>query len=585
MIANAVDTVVSWFAPHAALRRMHARQVLNRGYESAKAHRLRRTVASNLSADSHLLHDADSLRAEARRLVRDNAYAKGVIRAATRNIIGTGIKPQCRVERRNGDQNEKFNQLAEKAWKRWQSACDVTGQLSFAEILRLIISERWEAGEVLVRFVRIDDQSRFLPFAIELIDADRLASEYDVARRFNVSQGNEIRRGIELDAMGRPVAYYLYDHHPNEVNSHNWEIKRVPASEVIHLFRVTRVGQTRGVTEFAPVLSWMEKTDRYVDHEITSSAIASCFSVAIKSVDGSGTGIAPPAGSDTSDSSGNSFDHVEPGMVARLFPDEDISVINPARGQSEAQAWINLMLRSMGVGTGLSYERLTRDYSQTNYSSNRASDLEDRREFRSEQQWIIDRFCIPVWKRFISECVRAELPGFPTAFDLLRDIDRWMEHIWQPPGWEWVDPTKEVAASIDAIENDLSTLEEEVAKRGNRDWRDVLAQRAREKQLKKELEADGDEEETPDDPKEEQPAESVGDDVSDGEDRPGDGESGDEVSADDAGDGDTSRHLRLRADGSHSGSDPDGRHATAEAGATAGLAPAGVDSEYVGVDS
>jgi capsid protein len=51
--------------------------------------------------------------------------------------------------------------------------------------------------------------------------------------------------------------------------------------------------------------------------------------------------------------------------------------------------------------------------------------------------------------------------------------------LWTPRGWDWVDPYKDVQASVSAIRSGLSTYQRECAKRGL-DWRKVFAQRAAE---------------------------------------------------------------------------------------------------------
>lgn len=493
LIGEIIDRAVSIVSPASAARRAHARAVYNsvakRNYEAAKRDRLNANwLATNRSADATMLADADEVRARARDLTRNNAYARGIIRAAVRNIVAHGIRPQARVERPDGEQNEAVNSVQESLWDKWQCRADVAGRMTFYEIQQLVVSERWEAGELLVRFVKDEsDRSRPIPLALQLIDADQLASDAYSARRISKETSNEVRRGVEVDATGKPVAYWLYDSHPNDVNGTFPTPKRYDASEFIHLFRPLRIGQSRGISEFSTVVRWAKGLHRYVDYEMDAKSVASCYSVVIKTLDGAASGgLLPPSGEDSTDANSNSFEHIEPGMVARLMPGEDVSVINPARSESESAAWINLMLRSMGVGTGLSYERLTRDYSQTNYSSNRAGDLEDRREFRMEQNWLIEHLCRPVWERVISAAVESGLPGFPGAAEFVADYDRWTNHVWQPPGWEWVDPEKEANASIAAINGNLTTLSEEVGKRGG-DWRDTLKQRAVELALQAEL--------------------------------------------------------------------------------------------------
>lgn len=489
---NVIDRVIGYFSPSAALNRMQDRRAydfakdkegeINRAYEAARTSRLNQSWrAYNRSADLELQDDADTIRARARDLVRNNAYARGIIRAKVRNVVGAGIKPQARVKSTDGEENEDFNELVEKLWDRFQRQVDVTGRQTFYEMQQTIVSEVAEAGEVLVKFVRSSDPTRVVPFALELIDIDRLS---DDQLQINQQNGNEIRRGVEIEATGKTVAYWLYPYHPNDLNTLHVIAERQPAEDFIHLFRPNRVGQTRGVSDFAPIVQWLRNLDKYMDNEMVSSAVASCFSVVIKSIGaGSDGGLLGDSSDDGQDQNGNPFEYLEPAIVSRLFPGEDIETIDPSRGHTEAISWITLMLRSMGVGTGLSYERLTRDYSQTNYSSNRASDLEDRREFRMEQQWLIDHFCVPVWERFLSLAVAIELPDMPTPFEFIADFQRWTEHEWQPPGWEWVDPLKEVTATIMAVENNLTTLAKEGLKRDGSDWRGTIKQRGKEKEL------------------------------------------------------------------------------------------------------
>ena len=94
---NILDKVVGYISPHAGLRRAQARQLLKRAYQGAEANRLtNHKKPRNLAADSELMgpFGADALRAWARALVRDNAYAWNVVDTIVSNIIGDGITAQ-----------------------------------------------------------------------------------------------------------------------------------------------------------------------------------------------------------------------------------------------------------------------------------------------------------------------------------------------------------------------------------------------------------------------------------------------------------------------------------------------------------
>lgn len=487
MIGEALDHVVSWINPAKAARRSHARNVYQRGrrsYEGAKNDRTNSNWRTqNRSPDMELMSDASTIRARARDLVRNNAYARGIMNALVRNVVGCGIVPQARVMSDTNEPVEAINDACDTLFDRWARVADAGGRLTFWEIQRLAYREVIEAGECLIHFTTIeDDRARPVSLALELIDADRLAEDYLALRRANVDPSHEIRRGVEVDTLGRPVAYWLYPGHPADLASTFVTPIRRPATEFLHLFKCDRIGQTRGISLYAPLISWLKNLGYYVDNELQASAVASCFTAAITTMGGPADGgLLAADETDNSDSDANQFEYLQPGMVARLLPGEKVETVDPTRPNTSAEAWINLMLRSMAVGAGLSYERMAKDYSKTNYSSARASDLEDRREFRADQEWLEYHLVGPVWQRFVETAVLEGKLQIP-AEQLVSDYDRYTAHAYQAPGWEWVDPVKEAQSSQLALDSNLTTLADELGQRG-RDLMDTLRQRQREKQL------------------------------------------------------------------------------------------------------
>lgn len=490
MLGSAVDRLVSIFSPEAAARRVHARSVYERrrSYASAEQNRLtdhRKRREVNKSADSELLEGADRTRARARALVRDNSYAWGVRDSIVANTIGCGIVPQASIMADGGDEPlDVMNEQIERVWRDWCHYADITGLMHFNELQALVLGETAEAGECLVKLVSVTDDARPVPLALEVIEADRLASEQDTffVRNRNKLNGNEVRRGVEIDSVGRPVAYWIYPKHPSDINTTRVEPMRHDARDIVHFYRQDRAGQTRGISWFAPVVCWLRDMGFYLDNELQASAVGSCFTVAITSDNHGDGGILPSSDEDTTDTDGNRFEYLQPGLVTRLAPGEKIEGINPGRPNSAAEPWINLMLRGIAVGTGLSYELVARDYSKTSFSSNRASALEDRRRFRRWQKLFVWRFLQPIWHRWLMLAAVKGIEGFPTPEQLLDDPARWSAVEWQAPGWEWVDPMKEQQASDAAVKANMSTLADELAAKG-KDWRTVLKQRAREREF------------------------------------------------------------------------------------------------------
>ena len=495
MIDRIIDSLISAVNPLAGVRRMQARRLM-RSYQGAEPSRISSNRApKNNPADQELLgpFGADRLRAWARDLARNNAYAWGVIDTIVSSVVGCGIKAQSTFETVEGEDVETVNDERDRIWSEWAEVCDINGQLTLDEIQALAQREIVEAGEVLIHVIRLKpDQTEYrgiyrpVPLALEVIEADRLASDKDVYQvRMKNDDGHKIVRGVELDDLGKPVAYWIYKDHPNAPYAVSRTPERIPANEIRHLFRQDRIGQTRGVSWFAPALSWIRDLGTYVDNELAASAVAACFTVAIKT-NGPIGDLYDPDGRKKTDKAGNRERSLEPGLILELDPDESVEGINPGRPNTGAKEWITLILRGIAVGTGLSYETVARDYSMTTYSSARTSQLEDRRRFRCWQQHLIRHLLQPVWDAFCDQAALSQLPSFPSASDLLDNRRVACPVVWLTPDWDWVDPGTEQQTAEMALNSFTDTYASVLGSRG-KSFRTVFYQRAKEDRLRKKL--------------------------------------------------------------------------------------------------
>jgi len=493
MIGEALDRLIGIFSPAALVRRSHARRI-SRSYQGAEQRPTSHNRnPKNHSADQEMVgpFGADKLRAWGRSLVRDNAYAWGVVDTIVSSVVGCGIKCQSIFETPEGDDIEDVNDQRDKKWAEWCKVCEINGQYTFEELQAICKREMVEAGEVLIRKIKTPSTThrgiyRPVPFALEIIEADRLAGDKDnYTARIAADGDNRIVRGVELDRYGKPVAYWIYADHPLAPYAFTRTPERIPADEIIHLFRRDRVGQTRGVTWFAPVMTDIRDIGVYIDNELQASAIASCFTAFIKSDSPLGS-LIDPSGAESTDDAGNNLDYLQPGIITRLKTNESIDFANPGRPNSASEPWISLILRGIAVGTGLSYEIVARDYSKTNYSASRTSQLEDRRRFRRWQSYLVNNLCQPVRDAFADAAALGGLDAFATSADLLDDRRKHDPVEWQTPEWEWVDPSVEQAAAKDSITSFMSDYQTELGSRG-RSWRAVFYQRAKEEKLRKQL--------------------------------------------------------------------------------------------------
>jgi lambda family phage portal protein len=174
---------------------------------------------------------------------------------------------------------------------------------------------------------------------------------------------------------------------------------------------------------------------------------------------------------------------LEPGAMIVLPPGKDVSFPD-APDQGGATALLTNTLRMIAGGTGVTYEQLTQDYSQVNYSSARAALLEFRRFCEGVQHHVlVFQLCRPVWQRFIRWSV---LTGTISAAAYQRDKTSFNAARWLPPRWEWVDPEKDAKAAIASIEANLTSRTEVIAQLGYDAEdvdREIAADQARAKRL------------------------------------------------------------------------------------------------------
>ena len=117
---------------------------------------------------------------------------------------------------------------------------------------------------------------------------------------------------------------------------------------------------------------------------------------------------------------------------------------------------MRVQLHAIAAGIGLTYELLTGDLSQVNYSSIRAGLLEFRRRMEALQwQLLVPGLCRPVWQRFVAtaQAIGVLPPGT-------------IEAEWTAPRFEAVDPLKDIQADILAVRGGLMTLKEAIARQG-----------------------------------------------------------------------------------------------------------------------
>lgn len=432
------------------------------------------------SADAEIKTSLRLLRDRSRQLVRDNPYAKQAKRTTQINVIGQGIKMQAQVMQLRGKKrDDRINTLIEGGWERWcrPDSCDVAGKNSFYMMELLAAGALPESGEVLFRLVRRPFGRSRIPLALEILESDMLDENWQGSV---LAPGNQWRMGVEINEWGRPVRYAFHKRHPGDfgfINPRQDTGERVfmDAKDIIHLFIPERPNQTRGVPWFAPVMDDLHQLEGYESAAVIRARSAASLMGFITSPEGE------LQGDDVE--TDQRISEFEPGVFKYLAPGESITVPQLSSPDAQYEMFVRAKARRFASGFGCSFETISRDFSQTNYSSSRLSLLEDREHWRMVQAYLIENFHQRVFEEWLAAAVLAgelDLPDYE-----LRP-DRYDRPRWQARGWSWVDPLKEVQAYREAEAAGYMTKSQIIAQLGG-DLEENFQQIAREQDLAQQL--------------------------------------------------------------------------------------------------
>lgn len=448
-----IDRVVGWLNPAAGLDRHIARTRLARAYEAANPRDGWKPRRPGASADADHLADAALLRTKARALVQNVPYIRAGLDALVAHTVGTGITPTPQ-----GPAAEKAKAL----FQAWSKVCDADGRLSFYALQAAAYRAMEADGEVLVRLrPRRPGDGLPVPLQLQLLEIDWL----DTGRVSGAAPGNSIVNGIEYDWLGRTVGYWLFDQHPGDTTFKmfirrvsNTQSSRVPAENIVHLFRVERPGQSRGFTRLAPVIARTRDLSLLEDAELARKNLETRLSVLVS---GDASKMLNSEGYDNPNAAGkaresNELGPLPSGGITQLPQGVGVTVVQPTAAPGHVDH-VKYQLHIISAGFGVPYEMCTGDMAEVNFSSSRVR-INDFRRACEQTQWLllVPRLCEPLYRAFIDAATAAgKLPGNAGA-----DCE------WTTPKWDYVNPQQETAADIADVSMGLSSVSEKIRRRG-----------------------------------------------------------------------------------------------------------------------
>ena len=439
-----------------------------RGFSAARVDRLTASwLAGVNSINQELKGDLTRLRSRCRDVGKNNEFGNKFKAMVTVNVVGSqGFMLQSRVMNGPDNPDKLASDAIEAAFAVWSQPenCDIGGRMSFADICRTLIGGMPTDGEFLVREVRGAVTGNPFGYALQLIDVDRLDTDYNQ----NAGQGrNAIHMGVEVDSYRRPVAYHILTSHPSENGQRSRE--RVPASEIKHKYMVEHSEQMRGIPWMTPAVLSLHHLGRFEE---------SALLAARKGADTLGFFVSPngeaPTVGDTDGDEGP-IEVSVPGTYDTLPEGYDFKAYDSKYPDAMLADFCKYYLRKVASGWKIGYNNLGNDLENVNYSSIRSGTIEEREQWMTIQRWFIDAFLVPVFNSWLESALLMGAIKMPNGTPLpAAKLDKFRAHTWQGRRWQWVDPRADIEAARLAVKSGISSPQQLAAQTGV-DYQDILA--------------------------------------------------------------------------------------------------------------
>lgn len=430
---NFIDKAVGFVNPLAGLRRVTAR----RAYEAAGRGRRNKSMkgASSTSANVEIGNALTDLRNRSRHFVRNNGWAKRALTANCDNVIGQGIRPAP------AGTLEQIKEI-KAIWKKWAESvnCDYDGKNTFYGLQEIIFSEICEAGDCLVIRRKVKPTKKNpIPIQLQVIEGDQLDESKD-----GINEKGFARLGVQFDNEGKRIGYWIYRNNPNEITGslYSSSSEFISVDDVIHPFELLRAGQVRGVPMGVSAFMKLSDFSDYEDAQLVRQKAAAAFTAFVSGKD---------------KVNAEEVETLEPGIIEYLNEGETITFSNPPKADGYDE-YSKKILQGVAAAYGITYEMLTMDYSNVNFTSGRMAKIDISNRFRKLQyNMFVPQVCVPVWEWFTDAAIMAGLTRLRIECNAMD---------WTAPRVQQLDPVKETNARVLQLQAGLTTWSEVVREDG-----------------------------------------------------------------------------------------------------------------------
>lgn len=424
-------------------------------------------------------------RARAQDGTRNNPWLQYAIELLVSHEIGCGIQPSPKIE------DPGLRKQLIDDWNDWTPNADADGVNDFYGWQTLLAQARRESGEVFIRLrARRPQDGYAVPLQVQALEAAIVPQNHNITYR-----NNNIRHGIEFNAIGQRAAYWCHRAHPADPWSNPSELSRVPAGEILHHYTPKRPGQIRGVPHPATALIRARNFDLYEAAELTRKRARAKFTGAIWREDDAENPVTDDAPRTPAESKkywedkheiqqhSRTYVDLEDGYLLNLGQSERAELFNGDTGGAGSAEFLRMQLRAIAAGMQVPYELLTGDYEGTNDRVMRVILNVFYRRLEVAQEQMIAQVLQPIWRAWMDAKKYSDGRAYRRA---LEKLQRPYRCEWRTHAWSYPNMLQEVQTAILKINNGLTSRRAVVAESGW-DVDDIDADQAQDRQRERDL--------------------------------------------------------------------------------------------------
>lgn len=451
--------------------------------------------------DAALLPNFARGNARADDLVRNNGYAANAIQLHQDHIVGSFFRlshrPSWRFLGISEEDARAFSREVEAAWKEFaeDDNCfiDAERKRTFTMMIREGVAMHSFNGELCVQPAWDSSPVRLFRTQFKMVSPKRISNPN------NTGDTRNCRAGVAVNNTGAAMGYYVSDDgYPGWMPQKWTYIPRELAggrTSFIHIFEPLEDGQTRGANQFYSVMEQMKMLDTLQNTQLQSSIVKAMYAATIESELDTQTAMDFILGADNKEQQNKftgwlaemaSYYSAAPvrlggAKVPHLMPGDSLNLQSPPNADNGYSVFEQSLLRYISAGLGVSFEQLSRNYSQMSYSTARASANESWAFFMGRRKFVASRQACMMFLCWLEEAIIRRVVTLPSRarFSFQEARSAWGNCDWIGSGRMAIDGLKEVQEAVMLIEAGLSTYEKECAKRGE-DYQEIFAQQVRE---------------------------------------------------------------------------------------------------------